>query len=96
MSEHRHVPEPGELVYSPRSSWAPPFFALGAVGLVCGIYAAGFIFSPYIYSIIGAIFALFAFRALARGAVRSYFGLPRKQHVKHAALPIETITPPKS
>jgi hypothetical protein len=96
MSEHRNIPEPGELVYTPRPSWAPAFFALGAVGLVCGIYAAGFIFSPYIYSVIGAVFVLFAFRALTKGAVRGYFGLPRKQHVKHAALPIETITPPKA
>jgi hypothetical protein len=95
MSEHRHIPEPGELVYTPRSSWAPAFFAVGAIGLVCGIYTGGFIFSPFIYSIIGAIFALFAFRALVRGATRSYFGLPRKQHVKHAALPVETISAPK-
>ena len=44
MSEHRHIPEPGELVYTPRPSWAPAFLALGAAGLVCGIFAAGFIF----------------------------------------------------
>jgi len=42
MSEHRHIPEPGELIYMPKPSWAPAFFALGALGLVCGIYAAGF------------------------------------------------------
>jgi hypothetical protein len=96
MGEQRHIPEPGELVYTPRSSWAPAFLAVGAVGLVCGIYAGGFIFSPFIYSIIGAIFALFAFRALVRGGIRSYFGLPRKQHVKNAALPVETISPPKA
>lgn len=95
MSEHRHVPEPGELVFTSSPSWAPAFFAVGAVGLVGGIYAAGFIFSPYIYAIIGAIFVLLAFRSLAKGAVRGYFRLPRKQHVKHAALPVETISPPK-
>ena len=95
MSEHRHVPEPGELVFSPSPSWAPAFFALGAVGLVGGIYAAGFIFSPYIYAVVGAIVVLFAFRSLAKGAVRGYFRLPRKQHVKHAALPVETISPPQ-
>jgi hypothetical protein len=94
MSEHRHVPEPGELVYSPRPSWAPAFLGLGAVGLVCGIYAAGFIFSPYIYAIIGAIFALAALRSLVRGAVRDYFRLPLRQRVRHAALPVETITAP--
>jgi uncharacterized membrane protein YfcA len=91
MSEHRHVPEPGEMVYTPKPSWGPVFFAVGATGLVCGIFAAGFIFSPFIYAIIGAIFILAAFRSLARSAIRNYYHLPRKQHVKHAALPIETI-----
>ena len=95
MSEHRHVTEPGELVVVPRPSWAPAFFAVGVLALVAGIYAAGFIFSPYIYAIAGAIFALAALRSLIRGAVRGYFRLPRKQHVKNAALPVETITPPK-
>jgi uncharacterized membrane protein YfcA len=94
MSEHRHVPEPGELVYTPRPSWGPVFLAVGALGLVCGIYAAGFIFPPVFYAIVGAIFVLAAFRSLARGAVRSYFRLPRKQRVRGAALPVETITPP--
>ncbi len=96
MSEHRQVPEPGEAVYVPRPSWAPAFLALGAVGLVCGIYAAGFIFSPYIWSVLGAIIALAALRSLVRGAVRGYFRLPRKQRVHGAALPVETISaPPK-
>jgi len=91
-SEHRHVPEPGELIYQPKPSWAPVFFALGALGLVCGIYAAGFIFSPYIYSIAGAIVILAAFRSLVRGGIRGYFGLTRRQRVHSAALPIEEIT----
>jgi hypothetical protein len=89
--EHRHVSEPGELIYQPRPSWAPVFFALGAIGLVCGIYAAGFIFSPYIYSIAGAIIILAALRSMARGGIRSYFGLARRQRVHSAALPIEQI-----
>jgi hypothetical protein len=90
--EHRHVPEPGELIYQPKPSWAPAFFALGGLGLVCGIYAAGFIFSPFIYSIAGAILILVAFRSLVRGGIRSYFGLTRRQRVQSAALPIEEIT----
>jgi len=92
MSEHRHIPEPGELVYAPKPSWAPAFLAFGAIGLVCGIYAAGFIFSPFIYAIVGAIFALAAFRSIARGAIRDYFRLPRKQRVRGGALPVEQIT----
>jgi hypothetical protein len=91
-SEHRHVPEPGELIYTPRPSWAPAFFALGGVGLMAGIYAAGFIFSPYLYAVAGAIIILFAFRALVRGGIRGYFGLTRRQRVHSAALPIEQIS----
>jgi uncharacterized protein YqgC (DUF456 family) len=90
--EHRHVPEPGELIQTPKPSWAPVFFALGGVGLVVGIYAAGFIFSPYIYSVAGALIVLAAFRSLIRGGIRSYFGLVRRQRVQSAALPIEQIT----
>jgi predicted PurR-regulated permease PerM len=97
MSEHRHIPEPGELIYTPKPSWAPVFFALGAAGLVAGVYAAGFIFAPFVYAIVGAIFILGAFRSLVRGAIRSYYALPRKQRVRSAALPVETIVfPPKS
>src|SRR4051794_604191 len=97
MSDHRHVSEPGELIHAPKPSWAPAFFAFGVLGLVAGIYAAGFIFSPYIYAIVGAVLILAAFRSLVRGAIRGYYGLPRKQRARGAALPIETITArPKS
>lgn len=96
MSEHRTVSEPGELVYAPKPSWAPILVAIGGVGLVCGIYAAGFIFSPFIYAIIGAIFLLAGFRSLVRSAIRGYFRLPRRQRVRGAVLPVETISVPKS
>jgi uncharacterized membrane protein YfcA len=97
MAEHRHVPEPGETIYMQRPSWGPVFLAAGAVGLVCGIFAAGFIFAPFVYAIVGAILALFAFRTIVRGSVRDYFRLPRRQEVRSAALPIETISqPPRS
>jgi hypothetical protein len=92
MSEHRHVPEPGEMVYAPKPSWAPFFFALGVTGLVAGTFAAGFIFPPLVYAVVGAVLVLGAFRNLTRGAIRGFYGLPRKQHVRNAALPIETIT----
>jgi uncharacterized membrane protein len=96
MAEHRHIPEPGEMVYAPKPSWAPVFFALGAMGLVGGIYAAGFIFPPIVYAVVGAILVLAAFRNFTRSAIRSYYGLPRRQKVRGAALPVETITaPPK-
>ena len=92
MTEHRHIPEPGELVYLPKPSWAPIFLAIGATGLVCGIFAAGFIFPPTVYMVVGAVFALAALRGLVRGAIRGFFRLPRKQRVRGAALPVETIT----
>ncbi len=96
MSEPRYIPEPGETIYAPRPSWAPAFFAIGALGLVAGIFASGFMFSPYIYAIVGAIFVLAAFRSLVRGAIRDYYRLPRKQRVRGGALPVETISaPPK-
>ena len=97
MSEHRHVPEPGEMVYTPKPSWAPFFFALGATGLVAGTFAAGFIFPPIVYAVVGAVLVLSAFRNLIRSAIRGFFGLPRRQRVPSAALPVETIvfSPPK-
>lgn len=94
MSEHREIPEPGELIYLPRPSWAPVFLGLGAVGLVCGIFAAGFIFSPFIYAFVGAILILAAFRSIVRGSVRDYYRLPRRQEARGAALPVETISGP--
>lgn len=96
MAEHRQVPEPGELVYTPRPSWAPVFFALGALGLIAGTFAAGFIFSPFVYAIVGAIFVLAAFRSIARGSIRDYYRLPRRQETRSAALPVETISSPPS
>jgi hypothetical protein len=91
VSEHRRVPEPGELAFAPKPSWAPAFIAVGATGLVCGIFAAGFIFPPFVYAVVGAIFVLAAFRTLVRGAIRDYFRLPRRQQARSAALPIEPI-----
>jgi hypothetical protein len=95
MSRHRDIPEPDELVYMPRPSWAPVFFAIGVGAMTCGIYANGFIFPSPVYAIVGAIFILAAFRNLVRGAIRDYFHLPRKQRVRGAVLPVETIGPPQ-
>jgi hypothetical protein len=97
MAEHRNVPEPGEMIYTPRPSWSPVFFAVGAVGLLCGIFAGGFAFPPVFYAVVGAILVLIAFRGIVRGSVRDYYRLPRRQETRSAALPVETIsTPPKS
>ena len=95
MAEHRDIPEPGELVYLPRPSWLPPVFGFAIALVVCGIFAEGFMVRGWVYSIIGGLVALFALRALIRGSVGDFFRLRRKQNVRGAVLPVETIRPPK-
>jgi len=92
--EHREIPEPGELVYQSRPSWAPAIFAFAAALAVCGIFAEGFMVRGWIYSIIGGVVLLFALRSMVRGAARDYFRRPRRQTVRGAVLPVETISPP--
>jgi len=94
-AEHRRIPEPGELLYAPRPSWAPAFFGFALALTVCGIFAEGFMVRGWIYAIIGAVVALSALRSMARGAIRDYFRLPRKQKVRGAVLPVETIGLPR-
>jgi hypothetical protein len=93
--EPRQIPEPGEQVYPPRPSWAPAVFAFALALAVCGIFAEGFMVRGWIYSIIGGVIALIAFRSMIRGSIRDYYKLPRKQHVRGAVLPVEQISPPK-
>lgn len=93
---NRDIPEPGELLYAPRSSWAPAFFAFGLALAICGIFAQGFMVRGWIYSIVGALIALAALRNMARGAIGDYRRLPRKQKVRGAVLPVEPIAPPRS
>jgi hypothetical protein len=96
MSAERNVPEPGEHIYPPRPSWAPAFLAFALALAVCGVYAEGFMVRGWIYSIIGLVVAIVALRVLVRGATRDYFRLPRKQKVRGAVLPVETIKPPQA
>ena len=93
--DHRTVPEPGELVYPPRSSWLPAFFAFALAVVVCGIYAEGFMVRGWIYAVIAGVAALLIFRALIGDGVRDFYRLRRKQKVRGAVLPVETISPPK-
>jgi uncharacterized membrane protein YfcA len=95
MSEHQKISEPGELVYPPRPSWAPAFFACGAAGAVCGIFAEGFMVRGWIYSIIGIVVLLYALRLMIKSATRDYFRLPLRQKTRGAVLPVETISPPR-
>ncbi len=96
MTQHRRVPEPGELISPARPSWAPLAFGFALALTVCGIFAQGFMVRGWIYSIIGAVIALIALRGMIRGAIGDYFKLPRKQRVRGAVLPVEQISsPPK-
>lgn len=95
MTEPREIPEPGELVYAPRPSWAPIFFAFGAALALCGLFAEGFMVRGWVYSIIGGIVLLAAFRSMVRGARRDYYRRPLRQRVRGAVLPVETISPPR-
>lgn len=90
--EHRDIPEPGELIYPPRPSWAPLVFAFAATLALCGVFIE-FMVPGWIYSIIGGVVLLFALRSMIRGATSGYFRLPRKQRVRGAVLPVETISP---
>jgi hypothetical protein len=95
MSAHRDIPEPGELVYPPRPSWAPLFFAFAAALALCGVFAE-FMVPSWVYAIIGIVVMLAALRSMVRGATSAYFRLPRRQKVRGAVLPVETISPPRS
>lgn len=94
MSERRNIPEPGELVYPPRPAWAPLVFAFAAALALCGVFIE-FMVPGWIYSIIGCVVLLFALRSMIRSAISSYYRLPRRQRVRGAVLPVETISPPK-
>lgn len=95
MNEHREIPEPGEMVYAPRSSWAPVFLAFGIALAACGLFIE-FMLPGWCYSVIGGIVALAALRSMARGAGRDYYRLPRRQKVRGAVLPVERIKFPQS
>ena len=92
-SEHRPVSEPGELVYPSRSSWLPAFLAFAIALAVCGVYIS-FMVPGWIYSLIAGVAALLIFRAMTRDAAGDFYRLRRKQKVRGAVLPVETISPP--
>jgi hypothetical protein len=96
MAEREPIAESTELIYLPRSSWAPAFLGLGVLMLVNGIYAEGILFRGWVYMIIGAIVALGALRSMINGAVRDFYERPRKQRQGTAVLPAATLkAPPK-
>jgi hypothetical protein len=95
MNEHETIPRPTELVYTPRPSWGPAFFALGVALAVCGIFAEGFMVRGWVYSLIGAIFAIPALWIMIAGSRRDFYRRPRRQRARGAVLPVTTLRPPK-
>jgi UPF0716 family protein affecting phage T7 exclusion len=93
--ERRDAEPPSERIYAPRPSWAPAVFAFAAALTICGAFIS-FMVPGWIYSIVGAVVLLGALRAMTRGSVRTYFRLPRRQRVRGAVLPVETIKFPPS
>ena len=95
MNERESIPGPTELVYTPRPSWGPAFFAFGVALAICGIFAEGFMVRGWIWSIIGVIFALAALWSMLAAARRNFYRLPRRQRVRGAVLPVTTLRPPR-
>lgn len=94
-AERRDIAAPSERIHGPRPSWAPAIFAFATALAICGIFA-GFMVPGWIYSAIGVVVLLAAFRALVGGSARDYFRLPRRQKARGAVLPVETIKFPPS
>lgn len=95
MSEQERVPQATELIYSPRPSWGPLFFAFGGALLVCGTFAQGFIVRGWVYMIIGGIVCLAGLRSMIAAAARDFFRLPRRQRVRGAVLPAASLRSPR-
>ena len=91
MAEHTDIPSPSELVYLPKPSWAPAFFAAGIALLVGGLFMGEFMLPGWFYVILGALVAVFALRAMISIAVRDFYRLPRRQRIRGAVLPAATV-----
>jgi hypothetical protein len=94
MPDPEKIPEPTELVYLPRPSWAPALLAFGALMIVNGIYGEGILFRGNVYMLFGAVIALGAVRSMIMGAVRDFYERPRKQRQGAAVLPAGSLRPP--
>ena len=86
----RDAQEPTELVYPPRSSWAPALLAAGLAGLIAGL------FTWWPYAVLGAAVALPALISWLRTAGREIARLPRKQEMATAPIPLSHRTRSKA
>ena len=91
MAERTDIPAPSELVYLPKPSWAPAFFAAGIALLVAGLFMGEFMLPGWFYSLAGAIVVIAALNKMIGIAVRDFYRLPRRQRVRGAVLPAATM-----
>jgi UPF0716 family protein affecting phage T7 exclusion len=91
MAEHTNIPAPTELVYLPKPSWGPAFFAGGLALLIGGFYLGEFMLPGWFWSLVGVVFILAAVRSMVAIAVRDFFRLPRRQRVRGAVLPAASM-----
>ena len=94
MAEPNEIPEPTELVYLPRPSWAPAILGAAIALTVVGIYGEGFLFRGWVYMILGGIIALLALRSLVLSGAREFYSRPRKQRPQTAVLPAGSLRAP--
>jgi hypothetical protein len=76
------TPEPTETISLPRSSWGPPFLALGITLAFVGAYLG------WVYAAVGGVMALAALRAWYAQAAQEIDDLPRSQ------APVTDVVPP--
>jgi hypothetical protein len=87
MADGKRGSEPTELIFPPRSSWAPAFIAAGLVAVLIGIYKG------WVYIAVGAVVALWAIRLWLRDTGSGLESLPRRQHPTTAVIP---VLPPRA
>jgi len=95
MAEQENTPAATELVYVPRPSWGPPFFALGAALIVVGIYGEGFMVRGTVYMIAGVVVVLAALNSMIRAGIRDFYSRPRRQRASTAVLPAGKLRAPR-
>ncbi len=76
------IPEPTELIYLPRSSWAPALVGVGLAALIVGL------FTWFPYAVIGGVVTLLAARNWIRTSIATMTRLPGHQRVSTAPIPL--------
>jgi len=95
MAVHDEIPQPSELIYTPKPSWAAPALAVAIAFVVIGIFAEGFVVRGMVFMVAGGTAALIALRFLVLGAVREFYARPRRQRSTTAVLPAGSLRAPK-